>query len=90
MKKNVKLHFRMETWKYEDLKREAAQAWNTIKIKRELLFLFQQLRNKSVQVKYNMLVPRAAEQIRIQIEEMIKSDQVPILLLFEESELKEI
>jgi len=68
------------------LYQESAQAWNTIKIKRELLFLFPQLRNKSVPVKYNMLVPRSAEQIRIQVEEMIKSDQVPILLSFEQEE----
>lgn len=69
------------------LYQESAQAWNTIKIKRELLFLYPQLRDKRIPVKYSMIVPRSAEEIKKEIEEMIESDKVPILLFFEKSEI---
>jgi len=70
------------------LYQESAQAWNTIKIKRELLFLYPQLRDKRNPVKYSMIVARSAEEIKKQIEEVIEHDKMPILLFFEKEQIE--
>ena len=71
------------------LYQESAQAWNTIKLKRELLFLYPQLRDKSTHLKYTMILPRSNEEIMTQMKEMIESNKMPILLFLEKSQSEE-
>ena len=72
------------------LYQESAQAWNTIKIKRELLFLYPQLREKNSKINYTMIVPRSLEEIKKQLANMLDDNKLPILLFFgKEDNLKE-
>lgn len=65
---------------------ESAQAWNTIKIKKEILMFFPQLREKRSMFGYTMLVPRTHEEIKEKLAELDKEDNhVPILLFFEKT-----
>ena len=70
------------------LYQESAQAWNTIKIKRELLFLFPQLRDKRSPAKYTMLISRSGDETKKQIEEAVRQDKIPILLFIEKEEVE--
>ena len=70
------------------LYQESAQAWNTIKIKRELLFLYPQLRDKRSPAKYTMLVPRSGEETKKQVEAFIRQNKIPILLFLEKEEIE--
>lgn len=66
---------------------ESAQAWNTIKIKKEVLLFFPQLREKRSMFGYTMLVPRTCEEIKEKLTELDKeSNHIPILLFFEKSQ----
>jgi len=69
------------------LYQESAQAWNTIKLKREVLFLYPQLRDKSSKLKYTMIIPKSNEEIMAQIDEVISSNKMPILLFLEKGGL---
>lgn len=63
---------------------ESAQAWNTIKIKKEVLLFFPQLKEKRSMFSYMMLVPRSHDEIKEKLAELEEDDdKVPILLFFE-------
>ena len=67
---------------------ESAQAWNTIKLKREVLFLYPQLRDKRGQLKYTMIIPRSSQEIKSQINKLINTNKIPILLFLEKREIE--
>jgi len=63
---------------------ESAQAWNTIKIKKEIFWIFPELKDKRSNFNYTMIVPRNHEQVEEQFEKIKKNScLVPILLFFE-------
>lgn len=68
---------------------ESGQAHNIIRLAKEILYNYPQLKEKSSSFNYNMIVPRShVESIKL-IEEIGKDNQkVPILLFFERSEDK--
>jgi hypothetical protein len=67
------------------LYQESAQAWNTIKFKREILFLYPQLREKCAKINYKMIVALSQEEIKKQIEK--EKDKLPILLFLEKEKV---
>jgi len=70
---------------------ESAQAWNTIKIKKEVLLFFPQLKEKRSMFSYTMLVPRSHEEIKEKLAELDEDDnKIPILLFFEKSKQEEM
>ena len=59
---------------------EGDQSWNTIRMKKELLQQFPQLKEKSSSFSYVMMVPRSQEEMKKLMDE--KKESLPILLFF--------
>lgn len=62
---------------------ESAQAWNTIKIKKEVFLIFPQLKDKRSEFNYTMVIPRTNEEVKEKFESLSKEQKIPILLFFE-------
>ena len=63
---------------------ESSRAWNVLKIKKDILRIFPQLRDKSNKFAYNMIIPSSSEEAKKKFEELKKfNGKVPILLFFE-------
>ena len=66
---------------------ESSQAWSTIKIKREIFYIFPQLKDKRSNFSYTMIIPRSYDEFKQQFEELKKdSIKFPILLFFEKED----
>lgn len=63
---------------------ESSQAWNVLKMKKEIFHIFPQLKEKRSGFSYHMVVPRSLKEAEQKFDE-IKEDEnkVPILLFFE-------
>ncbi|MEK6927518.1 MAG: hypothetical protein AABX11_03735 [Nanoarchaeota archaeon] len=68
------------------LYQESAQAWNTIKIRKEIInYFYSKLKDKRGKFGYTMIVPRSLEETKKEFEEIEKNTQkIPILLYLEE------
>jgi hypothetical protein len=67
---------------------ESVRAWNTIRLKKEFVNEFPDLKNRSFKVKYHVTFQQSYIDLEKQIKKMKKSDMpVPILLLFERTQL---
>jgi len=61
--------------------KESLQAWNVIQLRKEILTIFPQLKEKRSKFGYEMFYNRSYKEIRKIFDEMEKKDLVPILLL---------
>ena len=59
---------------------EGDQSWNTIRLKKEILQQFPQLKEKSSSFGYVMIIPRSQEEMKKLVDE--KKESLPILLFF--------
>lgn len=66
---------------------ENAQAHNIIRLNREMLLQYPQLREKQSQFSYIMVVPRTREEVKKQLDDIQNNpNKFPILLFFEKVE----
>jgi len=69
---------------------EGDQAWTKLRLKKEVLHEFPQLKNKRISFKYRMIIPRSPDKIEEFMEEFSKSsNMIPVLLFFSKSEVEE-
>jgi len=69
---------------------ESSQAWNVLKIKKDIFQIFPQLKEKRSGFAYHMLVPRSFEEAKEKFKEIENSkEKVPILLFFEKTKTAE-
>ena len=61
--------------------KESLQAWNVIQLRKEILGIFPQLKEKRGNFGYEMFYNRSLEEIKKILDEMGEKDLVPILLL---------
>lgn len=57
-------------------------SWNTIRLKKEVLHEFPQLREKDGNFTYNMTILKTVEELKKMIAEMEKNGTLPILMTF--------
>lgn len=63
---------------------ESSGAWNVLKIKKDILKIFPQLRDKNNKFAYHMIIPSSPDEAKKKFEELKElKDMVPILLFFE-------
>ncbi len=68
---------------------ESAQAHSIIRLTKELLCHYPQLREKSASFSYLMVVPRSIEEVKKQLKELKKyPERVPIILFLERDNLE--
>ena len=68
---------------------ESSQAWNVLKIKKEIFHIFPQLKDKRSGFSYHMIIPRSFEEAKEKFDELeATEDKVPILLFFEKEKLE--
>jgi hypothetical protein len=65
---------------------EGHQAWNVIRLKKEVLHEYPQLRNKRESFGYKMIIPKDSETIKKVLKE-ISENAIPILLYLCKNEL---
>lgn len=68
---------------------EGDGAWNMIRLKKEVLYEFPELKNKRASLNYKMVIPRTPDKIKDFLEELKKSSSVVPILLFFEKEVKQ-
>jgi len=68
--------------------RESLRAWSTIHMKKEILAIFPQLKEKRTKFEYTMLYNRSPKDLREILQKLEKEEIVPILLLFEKAKEK--
>lgn len=62
---------------------EGVQAWSTIRLKKEIISKFPQLKDKSGNFSYVMIIPESYEDIKKDISEIEKNEKtIPVLLFF--------
>ena len=61
---------------------EGSQAWNIIRLKKEILREFPQLKEKRSKFSYKMIVPKSYSDVKVVIENFEGLKVIPILLLF--------
>ena len=61
--------------------KESLQAWNVIQLRKEIVGLFPQLKEKRGKFGYSMLYNRSVDELKKIVEKLEKKDLVPILLL---------
>ena len=65
---------------------EGSQAWNIIRLKKDLLFQFPQLKEKRSNFSYKMIMPSSLNELKKKVKEIEKnSESIPILLFFRKS-----
>lgn len=65
---------------------ESFQAWNTIKLKKELFSEFPQLKEKRSKFLYKLNYFRKVEELQLQLKNIIKENGIPLLLWFYKDE----
>lgn len=66
---------------------EGNRAWNTIRLKKDLLREFPQLKERREKFGYKMIMHRSFKELKEALREMeIKGEAIPILLLFYKEE----
>jgi len=65
---------------------EGDQAWNLIRLKKEILGEFYQLKEKRSKFSYNMSYYRTYEELEKAIKDMKKSQALPVLVYFYQDE----
>ncbi len=68
---------------------EGDQSWNLIRLKKEVLHEYPQLKDKSASFGYTMIVPKSIEEIKKAIAEFEKVAAVPIILFFRKEKKEE-
>ena len=59
-----------------------ARAWNIIRLKKEIMYEFPELRDKNLKFGYTMVLPRSAEAMRKHLQEVEKSStSIPIFIV---------
>jgi viroplasmin and RNaseH domain-containing protein len=62
---------------------EGSQAWNIIRLKKDLLYNFPQLKEKRSNFSYKMIMPHSLEELKSMIKNLeSNSPNIPILLFF--------
>ena len=61
--------------------KESLQAWNILQLRKEILTLFPQLKEKRGKFGYTMFYNRSPKELKKIVERLEKKDLVPILLL---------
>lgn len=69
---------------------EGAQAWNIIRLKKEILHQFPELKEKRGSFIYKMIIPRTKEELEEHFKELIESGElIPIFLFFGKDQKEE-
>ena len=68
--------------------RESLKAWSTIHMKKEILDIFPQLKERRAKFEYTMHYNRSPKDLKKILDKLEKDEVVPILLLFEKRKEK--
>jgi len=61
--------------------KESLQAWNVIQLRKEILTIFPQLKEKRSKFGYEMFYNRSSEELKKVMDDLEKQDLTPILLM---------